>query len=227
MKKYLLLLAVTIIAACTHQVGLPGKGDNTNMNGNGSDSTGSSSLICFQGEVLPIFQSSCAKSGCHDAASRQEGYVLDNYDDILKKGIVPGNPGESELYKVITDGEMPPKGSPALTAGQVTLIRQWITEGAQNTANCSTCDTSVFSFTAAIQPIMQTNCVGCHSGSLLSGGVDLSTYNGVKTVAVDGRLYGAITHASGYVPMPQNAAMLSDCNISQIARWIAAGAPNN
>jgi hypothetical protein len=122
---------------------------------------------------------------------------------------------------------MPPKGNPALSNDQLNTIRQWIAEGAQNTSGCSTCDTSLFTFSGAVQPIMQANCTGCHSTGLANGGVDLSTYNGVRSVALDGRLYSAITHAPGFVPMPQNGNMLSDCNITQIAKWINAGAPNN
>ncbi|MEO7444152.1 MAG: hypothetical protein ABIT96_03800, partial [Ferruginibacter sp.] len=67
----------------------------------------------------------------------------------------------------------------------------------------------------------------CHSGGTPSGGIDLSNYTIVKALALNGRLYGAVTHAPGYSPMPKNASKLSACNLSQIRKWIDAGAPNN
>lgn len=233
MKKIMLLLLIAagLLFACKHQVINPSE-DNS---GNGTDTTGNnnnggsdtSSVVCFEADVLPIFQSSCAKSGCHDPSSHTEGYVLNSFKNITKKGIVPGNPNSSKLFEVIVNGEMPPAGEPPLTADQVATIKQWIIEGAQNTTNCSGCDTSVYTYSGAVKPIMQNNCVACHSASLKNGGVDLSTYAGVKAVAANGKLIGTITHASGYSPMPQGAAMLSDCNITQIQKWIDAGTPNN
>jgi len=43
----------------------------------------------------------------------------------------------------------------------------------------------------------------------------------------NGKLLGAVTHASGYSPMPKNQAQLSDCNIQKITNWINKGALNN
>src|SRR5205085_7584616 len=128
----------------------------------------------------------------------------------------PGSPNSSKLFEVIVNGEMPPAGEPALTTDQVAVIKQWIIEGAKNTTNCSGCDTSVYTYSGAVKLIMQNNCVACHSATLKNGVVDLSTYTGVKAVAVNGKLMGTITHASGYSAMPQGAAMLSDGNITQI-----------
>jgi hypothetical protein len=62
---------------------------------------------------------------------------------------------------------------------------------------------------------------------LKNGGVDLSNYNGVATVAVSGTLIGTITHAPGFSAMPQGGNKLSDCEITQIQKWINSGALNN
>jgi len=227
----LLLVIALLLFSCKHQVIFPGdKGNGTGTDSTGTDSSGNSSgdtLVCFEGEILPIFQTSCAKSGCHDAGTHEEGYVLDSYQNITKNGIKPGNPNGSKIYEVIVSGEMPPSGNPKLTKDQVSLIKQWIVEGAKNTTNCNTCDTSVYTYSGAVQGIMSNNCISCHSGSLQNGGVDLSTYNGVKTVALNGKLIGTITHSVGFSPMPQGANQLSDCNITQIQKWIDAGVPNN
>lgn len=183
--------------------------------------------ICFEADVLPIFQSSCAKSGCHDMATHKEGYILDSYEHIMRKGIKPGQPFDSELFEVILRGEMPPAGNPPLTNDQLKTIGKWIKQGAQNTTNCSTCDTSQYTYSGTVSVIMQDNCTGCHSGSNPSAGIDLSSYKGVRRVALDGRLMGTITWSPGYSRMPKGGDQLDDCSITQIGKWVEAGAPNN
>ncbi|HRI21105.1 MAG TPA: hypothetical protein PLA68_09120 [Panacibacter sp.] len=233
MKKPVALLTVAtivLIFACQRQVSNPENSSNAVTANNAAESALDlkAAPVCFEGDVLPIFQSSCAKSGCHDAASHKEGLILDSYNHIVRgEGIVPGNARASELFQAIISGEMPPNGNPKLTTAQVTILRRWINQGAQNTTNCQTCDTSSFTYSGAITAILSTHCTGCHTGIGAGGGIDLSIYSGVETVALNGRLVGAVTHAGGYSPMPKGAPMLSDCNITQIEKWVAAGAPNN
>ncbi|HRI22489.1 MAG TPA: c-type cytochrome [Panacibacter sp.] len=227
-KPILLLTAITgLFFACVHQVVIPGGnngGIDTTGNGGG---TGSDTLVCFEGEILPIFVSSCAYSPCHDSKSKEEGYVLDTWQNITKRGIVPGSSRKnSKIYQEIASGNMPPGTATDLTAAQVDLIGKWIEQGARNTSNCSSCDTAIFTYKAAIAGIMTTNCTGCHSGNNASGGIDLSTYTGVNATALNGSLVGAVTHAAGYVAMPPGGA-LSDCDIIQIKKWVAGGAKNN
>lgn len=236
MKKPIMLIALVagLFFACKHQVVNPddsGSGGGNN-NGGGTDTTGTgggtggSSLVCFEGDILPLFQSGCAISGCHDSKTKAEGYVFDTYANITKKGVKPGNPDASKILQVIKSGEMPPKGYTDFTADQISLISKWIEEGAQNTTNCAGCDSAVFTYSGAVAPIMTTNCTGCHSSTNASGGINLSTYAGVKTVALNGRLMGAINKAPGYIAMPPSGT-LSDCNIQQLQKWIDAGTPNN
>ena len=96
--------------------------------------------------------------------------------------------------------------------------------------NCSTiCDTSNVTFKGSIAPILSQNCSisGCHDASTKGGGYDYSSYNGVVTTITSGRLLGAINHASGYFPMPQNTAKLSSCDINKITAWVNKGYPND
>ena len=37
---------------------------------------------------------------------------------------------------------------------------------------------------------------------------------------------GAITHATGFIPMPNGGGKLADCEISQLQKWIDNGALN-
>ncbi|MBW8684989.1 c-type cytochrome [Chitinophaga rhizophila] len=91
----------------------------------------------------------------------------------------------------------------------------------------TTCDTVDMRYTANIQPIIQSNCYSCHGNGNASGGISLGNYASLKTQVDNGRLVGAITHASGFSPMPLGGAKLSDCNINKIRAWIARGAQNN
>ncbi|GAO43899.1 c-type cytochrome [Flavihumibacter petaseus] len=92
--------------------------------------------------------------------------------------------------------------------------------------NPPTCNTANMSFANNVLPIINSNCSSCH-GATPTAPFSLTNYAEVKVVADDGRLIGAINHQSGYVPMPQNAAKLSSCNIAKIQAWIDQGKPNN
>lgn len=189
--------------------------------------------VCFERDVLPVFQSNCTQSGCHNSQDREAGYDLTSYDNIVSHGIVPGDYKASKIYKVLVlpggDEAMPQSPYSRLSDEQITNIALWIDEGAPNsTCNDNTvCDTNDVSFSQSVMPILQTYCNGCHGGSSPQGGVNYNNYNGVKTTATSGKLLGSVQHLSGYSPMPQNANKLSACNIAIIKAWVDAGAPNN
>jgi mono/diheme cytochrome c family protein len=122
---------------------------------------------------------------------------------------------------------MPRPPRAPLSNAQITAIRRWIEQGALNLSCQNACDTSSYSYTAVIKPIITTNCQGCHSSTAASGGIDLSTYNGLKAKITDGRLWGSVNHYTGFSPMPKNAAKLSDCDLTKIRMWIDSGSPNN
>jgi len=91
-----------------------------------------------------------------------------------------------------------------------------------------TCNTTNMSFSKDIVPILQSSCYSCHSNANQSvSGISLEGYSNVKVQVDNGSLVGAITHASGFTPMPQGGAKLSDCTINKIKSWVNSGAPNN
>lgn len=218
------LAAIMIIAGCVHDPFI----DPEDPAYQPIDGCTTSGEVCFESNVLPIFVSMCAKSGCHNASAHKEGYILTDYANIVNKGVKPGNANDSEIYEVLfEDGEdrMPPDAT--LTQAQKDSIKVWINQGAKNTTNCNCyCDPTQFTFAANIQPLINRNCVGCHKPGSLGGGVDLSTYNAILVQVDNGKLYGSITHSTGYIAMPQGGK-LSDCEITQISNWIDAGALNN
>lgn len=215
-----IISAAIVLTACKHQpYVLPV-----------SMRTGDSS-ICFERDILPIFISNCAKSGCHDGNGESD-YVLNSYNNIVRKGIVPGNPEASKIFTSMTGSgeDLMPKDSPPLSAAQLGLIKQWIYSGAVNGTNCSsTCDTTNFTYSGAIKPMIDNYCLGCHSSSSAAssgGGVIMDSYDRVKALGLNDSLVKAIT-GSGYAIMPQGGAPLSDCQVTQVKKWVAAGAPNN
>lgn len=89
------------------------------------------------------------------------------------------------------------------------------------------CDTTSFTFSKNIQPILTQSCTSCHSKGNESGAVNLDNYASVAQSAKNGSLYGSMSHANGFSKMPKNAAKLSDCKILLVKKWIDAGALNN
>ncbi len=91
--------------------------------------------------VKTIFMKRCVK--CHKdkglVGEPPENLRLGSYDEILKGGerlaILPGNPGLSELIRRVegkAEPRMPMDGPPWLSDDDISLLRQWITQGARD-----------------------------------------------------------------------------------------------
>ncbi len=226
MNRFLITCFLFVGAlACKHKIPTANNNPSTNPN------TTTNNKVCFEKQILPLLQTNCAKSGCHDAISSKKGIVLDSYTNIMKEGVQPFNLSESDLYEAITENDpdkiMPPPPSNKLSSDQINLISKWIMEGAQNTTGCNVCDETIFTYSGTVSKIMNNNCVGCHGNTSPSAGINLSSYDGVATIAGNGKLVGTIKHSTGYSPMPKNGNKLSDCDITVIQKWINAGFPNN
>lgn len=96
-----------------------------------------------------IFTPTCAKAGCHSAATAQEGLILEagqSYGLLVRhpateqnlNRVEPGSPETSYLIlklrgdPSITGVRMPEDGPPYLTAEQIDGIAGWIRAGAPN-----------------------------------------------------------------------------------------------
>ena len=186
--------------------------------------------VCFEDEVLPIFQSNCTQSGCHNAQDKRDGYVLVDYANITSKGIEPGNYKDSKIYQSLISNREPMPKDPydRLTDAQITTIALWIEEGAQNTTCASTsCDTTLVTYASTVKPIITDYCLGCHSGSAPSANISYETFAGVKATVTNGTFWGSINHDAGFSPMPKNANKLSTCQLNKIKKWINDGALDN
>ena len=111
-------------------------------------SIGAQSRVSFARDVRPILSDRCF--ACHgpDAAKREAGLRLDERPGALQQlpsgrtAIVPGKPDQSELLRRLTahDAEqrMPPAASKlTVSADEVRVLRQWISEGAAYTVHWS------------------------------------------------------------------------------------------
>ena len=206
-------------------------GDSLNMNGLDPCSEDS---VFFTAQILPILTSNCALSGCHNAASAQDGVNLTTYSSVISTAdVVPFDLNESDLYEVLVedneDKRMPPSPATRLNEEQINLIATWILQGAKD-LSCDSkgdCNIEDVTYSNFVKPVIDNTCVGCHSGSSPSGGVNLSNYNNVKVYVDNGRFFGAINWESGYSSMPQGGSKLDDCTLDKIKKWIDDGAPNN
>jgi ribosomal protein S16 len=222
----LLMIAICsiFIQSCKHELNYP------DYNPNPIDTTTPppvDTLVCFESQILPLFVSNCAMSGCHDADSPEENIQLTDYTHIRQE-IIPYQPSSEDVMEAIIDGSMPPSPNSNLTSSQISLIQQWISQGAQNTTNCAiVCDSTAYTYSADISPIMSTFCNGCHGGAFPSAGINTSSWAGLQSIANNDSLMGSIQHDSGFSPMPKGSAKMNACNITKIRKWIQAGALNN
>jgi hypothetical protein len=92
----------------------------------------------------------------------------------------------------------------------------------------TSCDSTNMTYSKNIQGILTTNCTTCHyagNDASVGGGYNFEAYNGIRGMALNGKLLPAINHAAGAQPMPRNAPKLSDCDIAKFTNWVNHGAP--
>lgn len=227
----LVVILSGIIFSCRHYLPVDNASGGTGGGGGNPQpvSNCNPDSVYFVNDIMPIIASNCTMGGCHDNITHADGVNLTTYTNIMRY-VQAGNAGNSKLYKVViktNSDRMPPPPMSPLTQAQKDKIAKWINQGAKNNSCIGSCDTAVFTYSGAIKPIMDAKCVGCHKPGYLGGNIDLSTHAAVKVTALNGKLYGSIAHTTGYSPMPKNSLKLSDCEIRQVQKWIAAGSLNN
>jgi hypothetical protein len=203
--------------------------------------------VCFTSDILPIFTSNCAISGCHDGAGRESRMALNSYAEISSR-VSPGNPNGSNLYQVIISkwgNQMPP--DKPLSAENRTKIRVWIEQGAANTVCTDTTGSggggggggggtyvARACFTRDILPVIVSRCAttGCHDAISHKEGYNYTTYANIRNSVSAGnpsnsRLYKVITLSSGESKMPPSSKpQLTAAEIDSIGKWITYGALN-
>ncbi|MDR3406528.1 MAG: DUF1549 domain-containing protein [Chthoniobacter sp.] len=93
--------------------------------------------LTFEHDVRPILKAHCTL--CHGEEEKPKGGVdlrLRHFMDKLTEDgdhvVVAGKPDESEIVRVIREGEMPKKGK-KLTPAEQSILEQWVAQGAKAT----------------------------------------------------------------------------------------------
>ena len=104
-----------------------------------ADEPAKSPDVSYYKQIRPILQANC--QGCHQPAKAGGAYVMTDFARMLAGGetgdpaIVAGNPDGSALITLITpvDGKAAmPKGKGPLSEADIKLLRDWISQGAQD-----------------------------------------------------------------------------------------------
>jgi hypothetical protein len=134
MKNYLKAAMLTIMFAvilcsCKDQIDDP----------NSNPVVFPASNVSFSQHVQPLFQSRCAFAGCHGGSNPAGGLDLTSpaYNSLMNhqpRLVVSGASNNSLLIEKL-DGRIPhqmPYNSQSINANQLTGMKKWIDEGAQN-----------------------------------------------------------------------------------------------
>ena len=91
--------------------------------------------LTFERDVRPILKTHCFQ--CHGEGEKLKGGVDLRLRRFMVKAaedgapcIVPGKPDESEMFKLVREGEMPQKGK-KLSAKEIAMLERWIAQGAK------------------------------------------------------------------------------------------------
>lgn len=189
--------------------------------------------VCFDSQVLPIIQTSCGISGCHDGT--QEGFLATDYQSIMNS-VSPGDPRKSTLYKVITDinsDNMMPPDRP-LTKQQRNIIQVWIAQGADEILCDGGPPALEVCFVQDILPMMVSTCgsAGCHDAITHSEGYVLTSYATITNKGIvpfhpnASEIYNVVTETGEDKMPPSPRTPLSAAQINALRLWISSGAEN-
>jgi len=201
--------------------------------------------VDFTKQIKPIIESACLHCHC---AERVEGDLrLDSLAMAMAKGahepaIVPREPEKSSFYRRLVlpadDAEIMPPEGPPLDERQIALVRQWIEEGAPWPASAVLEVQPRIDFVAQVQPILEMNCVSCHSGDEPAGNLKLTTFeaalkggdSGAALVpfgAEESALYATTVAAADdptLMPPIDQGGPLGKAQSDILRLWIAQGA---
>ena len=138
--------------------------------------------VDFAREIRPLLEANCLN--CHHAERAEGELRLDTRAAMLAGGdngpaLVPGDPEHSPLYSTTIlpaddDAIMPPEEAP-LSKWQSDRLKAWIAAGAPWPEGEILKPRPRIDFVKHIQPILEVNCLSCHSGDDPEAGYALST----------------------------------------------------
>ena len=83
----------------------------------------------------------------------------------------------------------------------------------------TSCDTLNVTFSGSIKPIIEGNCITCHSSQL-------PTLNNYSNISSNASAILKSIRREGASPMPPTTS-LDDCSVKKFEIWINSGKPNN
>ncbi|MCU7865646.1 MAG: hypothetical protein KZQ92_16920 [Candidatus Thiodiazotropha sp. (ex Lucinoma borealis)] len=98
--------------------------------------------ISFNSEIKPLVDKYCTE--CHiqgGAGTEASGFLTDNYHNLMKGTkfgpvVVAGDPLSSSFYRLVAGKVDPsirmPHGKEALSTIEISMIENWISQGAEN-----------------------------------------------------------------------------------------------
>lgn len=81
--------------------------------------------VQFNRDILPVLEKHCFE--CHQDNLSDTDLELDQFDQVLNQ-VTPFKATQSELYRLVSEGEMPPSSS-RLSSDELQVIEAWIDEG--------------------------------------------------------------------------------------------------
>jgi Protein of unknown function (DUF1553)/Protein of unknown function (DUF1549)/Planctomycete cytochrome C len=206
--------------------------------------------VDFARDVEPLLKRACLT--CHSETLPQAGLTLSSRAGALKGGVsgpalVPGDPAQSLLIKRVTGAfDLPrmPMGLAPLTDAEVSVLEQWVTEGAEWPEPMVATVPPVIragkkghgpDFLKDIKPIFESRCTRCHGPALQRNQLRLDSRTGALRGGVSGKVVVPgrsadsimIQRLLGLIQprMPFEGPPLPASDIARLREWIDAGAP--
>jgi hypothetical protein len=123
MRLMLGVAALALLAGCYK--------DKTVISDTGSEIT---RTVTFSGDIIPIFNSSCNMSGCHNSGGKAPDLTPSKAYNALTNGgyLNTENPEKSELYLWMTGKKGTPMPTSGINKDYNALVLAWIKQGAIN-----------------------------------------------------------------------------------------------
>ncbi len=171
-------------------------------------------LVSFRGDIVPIMVA--GGCGCHNNGQAQRAVQFSKADTIYYDAIL----GRAGLFNSWVNGTAghPGGGEINFKANEITMIRQWLKEGAKDDGGGCTV-TGVITYTANILPLYTSSCKGstCHAGIAVN--LTYSTMLAKKSVLT------SMMNSGGAIGHPGGTISLSTCTTKLFNEWIAQGQP--
>ena len=218
MKQIIALCSVTLILFMAF---INGCSDRQNITSIEKPYVPPETHLTYTTDIKTFLDASCAAT-CHSAAAHLGNYDLSTYVGVLGVGTdaTPNAIAGDESSLLITKLA---EGHQSVSSTNQAMIRTWVVDDSLLEAPLTP-----LTYTTDIKPILDANCVSCHSGGTPAGSYDLSTYSGILGNGTDATPNAIAGDESSELIVRINGNMNSflgsgaDSKISIITRWVVS-----